>query len=251
MSLPPNQPVVTVHLWGVRSSQVPGSFLRMATHRIGLRRTQGLKFAKLIGTGSGQTFSVRDADLHHWGLIAVWNEEADARVFELSQIVQSWDHHSYERCRFVLQPIYSRGAWAGTNPFELPENSAPRRPAANVPPSASSANDDGWIASITRARIPVRFWRTFAQAVPPVAGATDEADGLVMRTGIGEAPIGLQGTFSVWRSSQAINQFAYQSAHMRAIDQTKAIGWYSEELFARFRVLSAAGSFASAPVGNP
>ena len=67
--------------------------------------------------------------------------------------------------------------------------------------------------------------------------------GLVASLGIGEAPVGLQGTFSLWESSSALSEFAYGSEeHQRAIKDTRRIGWYAEELFARFAVVEARGT---------
>ncbi len=225
-------PVVTVHLWGVAGRQIPGSLWRMATGRRKVRRSHGLRFAKLLGTGSGRTFSVRDADPRHWGLVAAWDDIADARVFELADIVTSWDRHSYEKARFVLSPIHSRGNWAGRQPF-----SPGQKPTGNGP-----------VAALTRARIRPSQWRRFASAVPPVAAATDRASGLLVSTGIGEAPVGLQGTFSVWQNSDALNAFLAGSEHQRVVNETETIGWYSEELFARFSVTAASGSFCGQPV---
>ena len=69
------------------------------------------------------------------------------------------------------------------------------------------------------------------------------APGLVAAIGIGEAPIGLQGTFSLWESSAAIREFAYKgAAHQKAIADTATYNWYSEELFARFAVKDMRGS---------
>jgi hypothetical protein len=85
----------------------------------------------------------------------------------------------------------------------------------------------------------VRFWR----AVPPVSGDLHAGPGLRFALGIGEAPIGLQGTFSVWNSARALNEFAYgRPAHVAVVRRTAEEGWYAEELFARFAVLSAAGT---------
>jgi hypothetical protein len=62
--------------------------------------------------------------------------------------------------------------------------------------------------------------------------------------GIGEAPLGLQGTFSVWRDAAALRAFAYESPeHRRVVGDTERLGWYAEELFARFRVRSTTGSY--------
>jgi hypothetical protein len=83
------------------------------------------------------------------------------------------------------------------------------------------------------------FWR----AVPPVSADLHAGAGLRLALGIGEAPIGLQGTFSVWESAAALNDFAYgRPAHAAVVDRTAREGWYAEELFARFAVLSATGT---------
>jgi len=55
--------LVTVHLWGVPTSRVPSALLRMGLDRRRLRDAGGPAFAKLLGTGDGRTFTVRDADL--------------------------------------------------------------------------------------------------------------------------------------------------------------------------------------------
>jgi hypothetical protein len=79
--------------------------------------------------------------------------------------------------------------------------------------------------------------------VPPVTVSLKSAPGLVAAIGIGEAPIGLQGTFSLWESAAAIREFAYKgAAHQRAIADTSAYNWYSEELFARFAVREVRGT---------
>jgi hypothetical protein len=68
--------------------------------------------------------------------------------------------------------------------------------------------------------------------------------GLIHAIGIGEAPLGLQGTFSIWESPKAIRDFAYQgAAHKAAIEATHRERWYAEELFARFAITEQSGSF--------
>jgi hypothetical protein len=69
------------------------------------------------------------------------------------------------------------------------------------------------------------------------------AAGLRLAVGVGEAPIGLQGTFSLWDSPAALTEFAYRRpAHVEAVRRTTEVGWYSEELFARFAVLGVEGT---------
>jgi hypothetical protein len=69
------------------------------------------------------------------------------------------------------------------------------------------------------------------------------SEGLIRTIGIGEAPIGLQGTFSLWNSGADLRNFAYKgAAHQSAIAATERHGWYAEELFARFAVRDIRGS---------
>ena len=44
-----------------------------------------------------------------------------------------------------------------------------------------------------------------------------ERDGLFIAFGIGEAPIGVQGTFSLWRDSAALTRFAYHGEPHRTV----------------------------------
>jgi hypothetical protein len=53
----------------------------------------------------------------------------------------------------------------------------------------------------------------------------------------------VQGTFSVWQDPDALQQFAYgRPAHRAVVRRTREVGWYAEELFARFGVLAAHGT---------
>jgi hypothetical protein len=79
--------------------------------------------------------------------------------------------------------------------------------------------------------------------VPGVVADLRTRPGLATAFGIGEAPVGVQGTFSVWRDSAAIHDFAYMgAAHREAISRTADVGWYAEELFARFALLESMGT---------
>ena len=218
---------VTLFIWRVRTTAIPYAIIRMALDRIYLRKVSGISFYKLLGTGKGETFTPRDADLWQWGLLVVGSEEAIAEV-KRSRLINRWQMRATESATFELAPLSAHGQWANQSPFTM---------------DSSAKNYSGPVAAITRARIKwsknLRFWR----AVPPVITELNKAPGLMAAIGIGEAPIGLQGTFSLWRDSQSLRNFAYKtSAHNDAIVATKEIGWYREELFARFAVLSATGS---------
>jgi hypothetical protein len=77
-----------------------------------------------------------------------------------------------------------------------------------------------------------------------VSKALHESSGLLMSLGLGEAPIGFQGTFSLWSSQAAIENFAFTTPQHRAvICRTREVGWYAEELFARFAVRDIRGTY--------
>jgi hypothetical protein len=220
--------LVTLHFWTVPRRAVPAAVLRMARDRGAVRRTAGVRFAKLLGTGDGRTFTARDADPLRWGLLATWTDAAAARAFDAdSRVAAGWARLAEETYRLDLRPVVSRGRWSGRAPFGDP---APVR-------------EDGPVAALTRARLsPARATR-FWSAVPPVSAELHRSPGLRAAVGIGEAPVGLQGTFSLWESATALRDFAHGSAaHVDVVGRTEREGWYAEELFARFAVLATAGT---------
>ncbi len=232
----PQAPLVVLTVWGVPTRAVPAATARMALDRPRLRATEGLRFAKLLGTGDGTTFTVRDADPHHWALLTVWDGTDDGRAraaaFALGPTHRRWAALAGEQLQVTMTPTASRGRWSGRTPFE---------PAAAVPRDTT-----GPVASITRARLRLRAARTFWRAVPAVSQDLRSVNGLRLALGIGEAPIGLQGTFSLWDDARALNEFAYRRrAHTAVVDRTPVEGWYAEELFARFAVESATGTFTA------
>ena len=221
--------VVDLRVWGV--DRVAPAVLRMATGRRHLTRSPGLRFAKLLGTGAGRTFTPSDADPHHWALLTVWDDEAAADAGPDPRLTDPWDDAAAERLTVRMTPLSSRGRWAGVEPF-----------------AASTGTDqdrhDGPVAVITRARLrptrAVSFWR----AVPPVVDDLAQAPGLRLALGVGEAPVLLQGTFSVWESRQHLVDFAYRTAaHREAVARTEPARWYAEELFARFAVREVSGTY--------
>lgn len=219
--------LVTLHVW--RVSSPVRALARMATDRGRARRLPGVRFAKLLGTGDGRTFTVRDADLRTWALLATWADPSYAAAFPTTDLARGWDALAEETWRCDLRPLVSTGRWSGREPFGSP-----------VP-----ARHDGPVAAITRARLSPRRAARFWSAVPPVSAALHQQEGLRAALGIGEAPVGLQGTFSLWESTTALRDFAHgDPAHQEVVARTSAEGWYAEELFARFAVLSSAGTLA-------
>lgn len=220
-------PWVTLHLWTVRRRDVPAALAAMGTDRLLLRRTPGVRFAKMLGTGDGRTFTARDATPTRWGALVCWDDEQSAAQAETRGALARWRARSSEQLLLSLRPLTSRGRWSGAEPFGDP---VPRR-------------TDGPVAAVTRARLAPRKALTFWRAVPPVSADLHRSPGLRAAVGIGEAPVGLQGTLSLWESATALRDFAHRgAAHQQAIARTATEAWYAEELFARFAVVDSIGT---------
>lgn len=212
--------VVVAYFWKIEKSSLPFALFSMARDRRRLRQSRGVHFAKMLGTGTGENFTPSDADLSRWGALVVI-DEAQLDSFDSNVVIAGWKKRSASEVRLVLDPIAAHGLWSRSNPFDWSHT-----PAA-----------DAKVVAITRARIKwlqnFRFW----SAVPPVSNELHQSPGLIAAIGIGEAPIGLQGTFSLWESGKALRDFAYKgSAHQGAIEATHRLNWYAEELFSRFAV---------------
>ena len=215
--------MIVAYFWTIKQSRFPRAIHAMGFDRFRLMLDKNVSFHKSLGTGKGETFTPSDANALQWGLIA---SVEDIEKFDNSFVIKRWRKISVSEYRAVLEPISSHGQWAGKEPFV-----------------ATAKDWDGAVAAVTRARIKwsqnFRFWRS----VPPVTISLKSAPGLIAAIGIGEAPIGLQGTFSLWESAAAIREFAYKgAAHQKAIADTSAYNWYSEELFARFAVREVRGT---------
>lgn len=222
--------VAVAYFFSVKRKSIPFAFMSMALDRMRSRKFTGVSFSKLLGTGSGETFTPNDADLSRWGMVVVI-EKSRIDALDNSSLVTNWRRRATSEFRAVLSPLSSHGLWARKNPFDFTQ---------------PLSNPDATIAAITRARIKWHKNAKFWGAVPPVVSDLHNSPGLIAAIGIGEAPIGLQGTFSLWQSASALRDFAYKGqAHQVAIEQTKSIGWYSEELFARFEVLELRGEITT------
>ena len=232
-------------MWTVAPRAVPRALLRMALDRPLLARTPGARFAKLLGTGDGRTFTVRDADPLRWAVLVAWDSAAQAAAFEGSATTRAWRSLAHERFHVGMRPLTSRGRWSGREPFGS-------NPGGRAGVRGGAAAHEGPVASITRARLrptrAVSFWRS----VPPVAAELHTVPGLRHAIGIGEAPLGYQGTFSLWDSTAALREFAHRgAAHRDVMVRTPREGWYAEELFARFEVLEQSGDLGRAGATTP
>ena len=222
--------MTVIYLWRIPRHSIFQALIHMAFDRFFLLRLGGVTFFKSLGTGTGERFTPSDADPTLWGLLVVTD---NIQALDNSRVIRSWRKFALSESRTLLEPLSSHGLWAGKNPFFINQPANEKTPSGNI-------------AAITRARIKwsknFLFWR----AVPPVTDSLHSQPGLISAIGIGEAPVGLQGTFSIWQDSAALRNFAYKGeAHAAVIEATKKHAWYAEELFARFHVVEMRGSIES------
>lgn len=211
-----------IYLFTIKKASIPFAFLQMAIGRRTARKIAGVTFAKLMGTGTGKSFTPSDADLKQWAILFVTD---DLDALDRTSFIRRWSKRCTKIDKYILNPVSSHGKWSRRAPFEI----------------SSELRTGGPVVAITRARLKwsqaIRFWRS----IPPVVADLHQSPGLIYSIGIGEAPIGLQGTLSIWQSEAALRDFAYKnSPHRAVIEDTQRFNWYSEELFARFDLVNKA-----------
>ncbi|NND75314.1 MAG: spheroidene monooxygenase [Ilumatobacter sp.] len=219
--------MASFHLVRERHGRAVHALARLGFDRPRLARTDGLEFWRLLGTGRGDDTGP-GADLRRTAVFAVWRTEADLERFMASSpIARRWKK-AEEAWHVRLRGIGGHGSWRGVDPLD------------GLTPGTS----DGPIAVITRADVRARSWRAFGRAGREVDAELHTAEGLLAVIGIGEAPVGRLGTFSLWASSDAVRAFAYSMPrHQQVIEETRAGDWYGEELFARFEPFASTGTW--------
>ena len=204
-------------------------------------RDRGPVWSRHLGTARGQS-SAPGADLRRWAWFSAWPPEASVEgILAVGGGRGSPRRaHPSEAMTIVLRPVRARGTWSG-------DTLGPFVPIGGEQPEPRVAP----IAVLTRARVRVRRWRAFTAASPDVDGAMLRAPGRLLSVGIGEWPVGVQGTFSVWRDAAAIRSFAAATPeHLAVVRRTAEESWYAEEMFARFEVVAAAGRCGGRDIGD-
>ncbi|WP_083257197.1 DUF3291 domain-containing protein [Arcticibacter eurypsychrophilus] len=202
----------------------------MAIHRLPMSLNKKCTFYRLMGSGRNGTFDL-SPDLQQWALLAVWKNQEDFDAFySKSFISRWWTNFTQEKWTVLCEPLISHGTWDNQTPFGKDFN---------------QTTYNGPIAVLTRATIRLSKLKGFWSNVDPVAQLMLKAKGYITSFGIGEAPVYKQATFSVWQSAEDVKAFAYGSAeHREVIKKTREENWYSEELFARFKIIKSMGALS-------
>ncbi len=200
-----------------------------------LTKIPGLQFYKMMGSGRELGFN----PLPDWGvyaLLGVWESEQMAnQFFSNSEVFQRYQAHTSEQWTVFMKIRQAKGLWSGGNPFT---------------PSTDLDESNPLIAVITRATIRpsklVKFWRYVPTSQRPIQMG---CEGLLFTKGIGEAPLIQMATFSLWESMEALKNFAYNSPeHQVAIQKTRQLDWYKEEMFIRFQPYKSTGIWGGKPL---
>jgi hypothetical protein len=184
----------------------------------------GLLFAKHLGTGAGDGFSVWP-NFGEYAWLGVWEGREQAEIFfendvrwlnlrKRSTMISGWD----------AEPLKGKGTWNQRTPFDF---------------SGADLTWNGPVAVITRASIRWHKSFLFWWNVPSASKHLSGRKGLLYAKGVGEFPLLEQATFSLWQSASDLDQFAYQSReHAPMIKKTRVYDWYSEEMFVRMKVVN-------------
>ena len=193
-----------------------------------LKKEKGHTFYKLMGSGRGLGFSAFP-DWSTYVLLQVWESESAAELFfDGSALMKNYRQRTTEVWIVYLKNIASHGLWDGGNPFRV-EKDLPKVEAIFV---------------LTRATIKwhklISFWRYVPTSHQPLK----DNDGLIYTKGVGELPVVQMATLSIWKDAQSLKNFAYNSKeHREAINMTRKLNWYKEELFARFIPYKSVGTW--------
>jgi spheroidene monooxygenase len=199
---------------------------QMGLSRLSLARVPGLGFYKLCGSGTGEGFTPRP-NWSVWGILSTWDSAESAHKALQTGVFARWQARAAEHWTVHLEPFSARGRWSGLEPFQ-PQGTA----------------GEGPLAALTRASLkPSRAARFWAR-VPDISLGVGANTDVLFKIGIGEVPLLHQVTFSIWPDVARMNAFARTGPHAAAIRAVRDEGWFSEDLYARFRVVGSEGSWS-------
>lgn len=199
----------------------------MGAARLALHRLPDIGFWKLCGSGTGEGFTPLP-NIAVYAILATWPDEATARSRVVTApVYKRYQAHAAESWTVFLAPTSARGAWSGRAPFTV-----------------TTAAGPGPLAALTRATIKPSVALKFWGRVPAISDVIGDDPNVAFKIGIGELPLLHQVTFSIWPDTASMAAFARADGpHAEAIRAVRDGFWFSEELYARFRILGDAGTW--------
>jgi spheroidene monooxygenase len=204
------------------------AFAMMGLARRPMGRTPEIGFWKLCGSGTGEGFTPKP-NFGVYAILATWPDDATAQRETARGVFARYAAKAIENWTVYMSPTSARGDWAGVQPFK-----------------PSDTANTGPIAALTRASVKPSMARKFWRRVPNISAVIGTDPSVLFKLGIGEKPLVHQVTFSIWPDAAAMNNFARTGPHAEAIKAVRTDGWFSEELYARFSLVSDRGTWGGA-----
>lgn len=195
-----------------------------------MRRRGDVLFWKLCGSGLGEGFTPLP-NTAVYAILCVWpDRDAAQDALENQTLFHRYRRRASESWTVFLTPQTARGHWSGQTPF-----------AVDGDPETSQAP----LAALTRATIKPRILTRFWGRVPRISDVIGADPNVLFKIGIGEVPWLHQVTFSIWPDANAMANFARKPGgpHAEAIRAVRDGAWFREELYARFTVTDAIGTW--------
>ena len=210
------------------------AFVMMGLARRPISKIEGIGFWKLCGSGSGEGFTPLP-NTSVYAILATWPDEETAkrRLYDAS-VFKRYRAHASEDWTVFLAANTVRGEWSGRTPFET-----------------THASGTGMLAALTRATIKPSTLAKFWRRVPNISQVIGKDPNVIFKIGVGEIPMLHQVTFSIWPDAARMANFARTGPHAEAIKAVRDEGWFNEELYARFTLLSDIGTWGgTSPVSR-
>ena len=204
----------------------------MGLARLHLSRVPQISFFKLFGTGSDDGFTFKVNPLTNTGvyaILAVWqNKNIAEKTISIDSLFHRYRDYSTQNWTIFLEPISVKGVWNGKQPF-----------------APNGDKIDGQIVALTRATLKIRTMLSFWKKVPNVQKMIASDKNVLFKIGLGEVPLFNQVTFSIWPNAEAMESFARKNGpHADAIRAVRKGNWFSEELYARFKICGENGKWS-------
>jgi len=189
-------------------------------------RVPGLTYAETTTTAALGEPLLPPRDLGRFGLIAAWEDDEALDGFLRAHPLAP---HFAAGWRVRLRPLRTFGAWAG-----MP----------GLPAQAPPDDQEGPVGVLTLGRLRLRRIGAFRRAAAPAESDAIGNPALLAGTGLARPPR-LVATFSLWRSSAAMREYAIMPGgpHRAAMQADRARPFHHESAFVRFRPYASSGSW--------